>query len=280
MVEGLGFIQFHGFTPCIDFFKGTKFNLNTPDNAENAANHKELNVLLSECGDLRHILKTLCDALPLSNLAGGKRANRLNIWIHEKNLENLGRALLFLTLFCETGMSKRERLEIYLDLYANALIRDKSDAYMQGVLSELIQLVCDDDRCPSVIKPIVHLDSLRFKERDGLEDVISSYYNVHPFDMEVHRDNRLRGHFKDRYDVRNNLIDWDHNMYLREHAPHLHIREYKEWRRTGLAFETRLAPNTIPNRTMSSFVPGKNVSKRNNILEKNQRQHSCSRVLG
>lgn len=269
MVEGLGFAQFHGFTPCIDFFKGTKFNLNTPDTEENAGSHKELNVLLSECADIRHVLKTLTDCLPLSNVPEHKRKNRLNIWIHEKNLENLGRALLFLTIFCETGLSKRERLEIYLDLYANALIRDKSDAYLQGVLSELIQLVCDDERCPSVIRPIVHLENLRYKERDGLEDVISSYYKNHPFDMEGHRNTRLRAHFKERYDVRNNLIDWDHNMYLRESAPHLHIREYKEWRQTGLAFETRLAPNTHPNRTMSSFVPGKNVRLSANLVEKN-----------
>jgi len=35
-----------------------------------------------------------------------------------------------------------------------------------------------------VLKQIVHLDALRFKERDELEDVISSYYNTHPFDIE------------------------------------------------------------------------------------------------
>ncbi|MFS8160493.1 MAG: DUF4471 domain-containing protein [Candidatus Roizmanbacteria bacterium] len=36
-------------------------------------------------------------------------------------------------------------------------------------------------------------------------------------------------------------------------------REYKDWRITGIAFETRLANNTIPNRTLSSFIPGKKV---------------------
>jgi hypothetical protein len=29
---------------------------------------------------------------------------------------------------------------------------------------------------------------------------------------------------------------------------------------TGIAFETRLTNNTIPNRTLSSFIPGKKVS--------------------
>jgi len=29
---------------------------------------------------------------------------------------------------------------------------------------------------------------------------------------------------------------------------------------TGVAFETRLTSNTIPNRTLSSFIPGKKVT--------------------
>jgi len=75
-------------------------------------------------------------------------------------------------------------MEYFMDLYANSIIRDKTDAYLQGVLNELIQLVTEDSRCPSVLKTIVNFDSLRFKERDELEDVISSYYNTHPFDIE------------------------------------------------------------------------------------------------
>ena len=123
-----------------------------------------------------------------------------------------------------------------------------------------------------MLKDIIHFDALRYKERDMLEDVISSYYSNHVYDIELHRDNRLRAHFKDRYDVRANLCDWDHSMYLKSKAPHLHIKEYKDWRLRGLAFETRLAPNTIPNRTMGSYVPGETVSIKLLIsLEKNER---------
>jgi len=45
-------------------------------------------------------------------------------------------------------------------------------------------LVTEDDRCPSVLKTLVKFDSLRFKDRDELEQVISSYYSVHEFDVE------------------------------------------------------------------------------------------------
>lgn len=35
-----------------------------------------------------------------------------------------------------------------------------------------------------------------------------------PLDMEKLRDNKLRYLYKERYDYRNNLIDWDYNMLL------------------------------------------------------------------
>lgn len=79
-------------------------------------------------------------------------------------------------------------MELFMDLYSNVIIRDKTDSYLQGILNELIQLVTDDQRCTSVLKQIVHFDALRFKERDELEDVISSYYNTHPFDIEKQYD--------------------------------------------------------------------------------------------
>jgi hypothetical protein len=66
------------------------------------------------------------------------REHKINIYLHEKNLECLARALLFLTLICETSLVRRERMELFMDLYSNTLIRDKTDAYLQGVVNELI----------------------------------------------------------------------------------------------------------------------------------------------
>ena len=68
----------------------------------------------------------------------GPRKHPINIYLHDQNYEVLGRALLFLTLICETSISKRERMELFLDLYGNSLIRDKTDNYLQGVVNELI----------------------------------------------------------------------------------------------------------------------------------------------
>ena len=84
-------------------------------------------MLLSEVADIRHILKTLSDALPLPR---GPRQHTLNIYLHDRHLEVLARALLFLTLICETGYAKRERMELFMDLYGNCKLRDKTDAYL------------------------------------------------------------------------------------------------------------------------------------------------------
>lgn len=53
MAEAIGFISFYGLTPSIDFFKGTGISLEEDD--------RELNVLMSDCADIRHVMKSLCD---------------------------------------------------------------------------------------------------------------------------------------------------------------------------------------------------------------------------
>ena len=51
----------------------------------------------------------------------------------------------------------------------------------------------------------------------------------------------MRGLFKERYDYRKNLVDWDYSMGIKDFAKHMTPREYKEWRLNGIGFETRLA---------------------------------------
>jgi len=90
--------------------------------------------------------------------------------------------------------------------------------------------------------------------------VISSWYSKHEFDIKKLRDQRLRHHFQARYDSRANVADWDYQFGVKEFAPLVMAREYKDWRLTGIAFETRLSSGVTPNRTMSSFTEGKKVS--------------------
>jgi dynein assembly factor 3 len=55
-------------------------------------------------------------------------------------------------------------------------------------------------------------------------------------------------------------------MNMKDYAPNVNHREYRSWRLNGIAFETRLATGTVPNRTLSSFVPGKTKKGRDSVL--------------
>jgi len=210
-MEGIGFIMLWGYSPAINCFEKC-------DNVNILNDEDDVNVLISQCGgDSRHLLKSLADAALLNGFR--QRENTINFYIHEKEKENLARMVLFLTLFCETGMSQRERMEIFLDLMGNCLIRDKSSEYLENISKELIQLITEDDKCESVLKELVNFETLRYKERDDLEDIFSSYMKAHAFDIERLRDTRMRGHLKDRYDFRKNVVDWDYQMDLKNYCP-------------------------------------------------------------
>jgi len=61
--------------------------------------------------------------------------------------------------------------------------------------------------------------------------------------------------------VRRNQCDWDFNFGIKDFAPHVNQLEYREFRMSGIAFETRLATGSIPNRTLASTVEGRNRTK-------------------
>jgi dynein assembly factor 3 len=73
-----------------------------------------------------------------------------------------------------------------------------------------------------VIKDIVNFETLKFKERDEMEDIFSSYLAKHKLDIEQLRDQRLRAHYKERYDLRRNMVDWDYNFGIKEFAKGVH----------------------------------------------------------
>lgn len=129
-MEGIGFILLWGFTPAVNAFEKC-------ENVDVIKDDDEINVLISQTGgDGRHLFKSLADAALLNGFR--QRENPINFYIHEKDKENLARVILLMTIICETGISQRERSEIFLDLFGNSLIRDKTSEYLEEVSKELI----------------------------------------------------------------------------------------------------------------------------------------------
>jgi dynein assembly factor 3 len=125
--------------------------------------------------------------------------------------ELLARAMLELSILNETDLTMSERVELFLDIYGNCLIRQKSQHYLDYMVKELSRLITQDARCEVALKKILDLSLLKYKQRDELEEVVKSWYSKVPFDIEKYRDQRLRYHYKERYDYRLNMIDWDYH---------------------------------------------------------------------
>ena len=72
-MEGLGFNMFWGFTPAINVFENV-------ESVDLKKDEKPINILMSDTGgDMRHVLKTLCDILPMDK----QREHPINIYYHE-----------------------------------------------------------------------------------------------------------------------------------------------------------------------------------------------------
>jgi hypothetical protein len=69
-MEGIGFLSYYGFSPMIDYFR------DAPSHQDPALDEKEINVLVSDSGDLRHTLKSLMD---LSEKVKTGRKFKLNV---------------------------------------------------------------------------------------------------------------------------------------------------------------------------------------------------------
>lgn len=114
-----------------------------------------------------------------------------------------------------------------------------------------------DHRHDHCIQLLMDLNTLQFKQRDELENVFKTWAEEVPFDMATLRDYRLRHNYADRYDFRVNLIDWDYQMVLKKHVGAIHTLQYRGWRNTGVAFEYGDQTYDKPNRSLASYVEGR-----------------------
>nr|KAJ3421420.1 Dynein assembly factor 3, axonemal [Polyrhizophydium stewartii] len=103
---------------------------------------------------------------------------------------------------------------------------------------------------------LIDFSALRFRERDDIEFVLKFWRDTtRPFDAQALWEVRLRRHYGVRYDMRDNAIDWDYNMRLRDMDPSTSIvykAEFMRWRLHGTAFEVRESSYDCANRSMAT----------------------------
>ena len=84
---------------------------------------------------------------------------------------------------------------------------------------------------------IIDLSNLKYRDKDELENIFCSYSRSTVFDTEGLRNQRMRGYYAERYDSRRALYDWDYQYGLHPTASVIHIRLFRDWRESGIAFE-------------------------------------------
>lgn len=55
-------------------------------------------------------------------------------------------------------------------------------------------------------------------------------------------------------------------MNLKEYAPIVHFYHYREWRQSGIAFESRFSSYPTANRTLASYLPGRDKKTKDSLL--------------
>eukprot|EP01036_Dinobryon_divergens_P031277 gene31277-40647_t len=231
-----------------------------------------LRVLLIEPGDIRHILFTIARRrrfrLPDGSLIP------IHFYLLESPLEVLGRDLLQLQLICDNEMPIRQKANTFLEVFGNCKVQKRTAFYVEVLGNRLKLLMKHMDTTTSsttttggkdnvvegisdnILDEIVDLSLLRYRERDELENVFSNYSKSSVFKLDALLDQRFRSLYEDRFDNRKALYDWDYHATLKTAASIIHIKQYKDWRHSGIAFEFGDQIYSEPNRTLMTYTEG------------------------
>ena len=213
------------------------------------ATEEPLNILLAQPGDIRHVIKTLAQ-----RRRHPKRP--LHFYISETNVECFARHLALFRILADWELPIRYRTNVFLEVYGNATIQKRTEQYINAISKELEKLLCDGEG-ESGMDDLFDFSLLKYKTRDELQKVFQTWNEKIPFDTVGLRDKRLRSLYKDRYDFRRNIIDWDYQEIVKPLSSIIHIKQYREWRQSGIAYEFGDQTYNKPNRTMSSYAEGK-----------------------
>lgn len=251
---------------------------NTCSDCEN-----DVHILLAGACDIRHILRTLASlraadhASATANAAAtaaatteGETAARASpptyhFYLYEPNLRLHCRHLFFLQWLLDSMFALEEleeRVLMFLDVYGNSLLREITAAQVRNVVQRLRKALETDS---SALQRVVSFEEMKAKERDFVEGQLLHWgRDASVVDIAAQWTQRVRQEMAERYDNRDNIIDWDFVFHLTEYTNLLKFPEYRTWRNTGVAFDTsRINPRrgftydyTVPNKTLCLFSRG------------------------
>jgi len=214
-----------------------------------------VNVLLDSAADIRHILCTLSRARRVTN-------RPVHFFVYEPSLRSQARHVFFLVwLFEQTRLDELESSAAeFLELFGNTYLRESGSSALRMYAKRAANLVRGGrDRLEE------HVDTETFmkaKEADWIAEQLDSWTtDKTAFNIDVQWNNRIRADIGDRYDSKENVMDWDFNMGFTPYTNHIRWPEYKDWRTLGVAYDWgRVNPKkgykyeyTLPNKSLALF---------------------------
>ncbi|ORZ29571.1 hypothetical protein BCR44DRAFT_51943 [Catenaria anguillulae PL171] len=239
----------HGERNVLNIFPSPDEGIKTFDEpvvADSASsNMPHLNVLIFGLADPATILKTM------SRLRRHPEC-RITFDVLESQMPVLAKCILLLFIAIDPSLdelSDDERADLFLELYGSVKIREKTHVWLNSIANELIRIVTDGR---GVLGRLIDFSRLRFRDRDDIEFTLKFWKSERPFLIDAMWDNRLKALYGVRYDSRENVVDWDLNMRLKDNCSHLTKPEFLHWRLTGEAFRIRDSTLSHPNRTFAT----------------------------
>ncbi|KAH8277869.1 hypothetical protein KR018_009295, partial [Drosophila ironensis] len=220
------------------------------DDSSAAPPPRSLNILLMGETDVRHVIRTLAKRYT------HRQQPELHFYVLEGCAAITARHMLLLAAALEdpASFSLVSKAHLFMDLYGNAMMRPSSHHYMATKGRTLLEMVTDDEKLQR-LAPMLNIECLKYKERDGLETSFTYWQPrpEHTFDMTYFWGLRLRKLLGTRYDHRNGVFDWDLSMTLKDRGgSQICSQEYRYWRESGVAFVFPEYEQCKPNKTLSA----------------------------
>ena len=141
-MDGLGFHHMWGMSPAMDLNEladKLKIKERSTDGDENpsASSSAPINILLIKPADVRSIVKTVTQRHRL------KTKRPLHFYVWEETAELLARHLLLLQVFQEWKIPIRQRCNLWLEIFGNVLVQERTMHYIDAKGRQLVKLVCD-----------------------------------------------------------------------------------------------------------------------------------------
>lgn len=223
-----------------------------------------LNLLLMYPGDVRHIITSIARSRRYFKANSGiETYPEIHFYLCEPNAEILARDLILLTVFLHLEIPIRQKSNTFLEIYGNLFLQKRTKQLIAQLSKELIPLVTQttspmtSSSVVLLLERLISFDLFTFRDHDLLQTALTNYFTpTFEFKLKDLFNTRQRALYEDRYDSRQALYDWDYHQIYKKKATIIHIKQYKTWRETGIAYEFGDQVYNESNPTFISYTEG------------------------